>query len=288
MVAGRTLLTELRRRHLLVLAAGVAGVVAAGIIVPSVERLRSSTQEIRWLRVRLTDKRAMIEHQQAELTAVSAAVDRLARDATALRERHAQVRRLAHMEETREFVPEVTPVAGTERAVASPEAASALEKLAWLDGQLAATGDSIAVLTALLADRPVRTSTSVPSIWPVHGLVTSVFGSRVSPLGGGREMHPGIDIQGRYGLPVTAGGAGEVIFAGRDPGYGNCVILDHGKETRSLYGHLSAIYVREGQHVRRGQPLGALGASGRATGAHLHYEVRVAGRPVDPRRYLVN
>ena len=77
-----------------------------------------------------------------------------------------------------------------------------------------------------------------------------------------------------------------MIFAGRDPGYGELVVIDHGADVDTFYGHLSALYVREGQNIRRGQPLGAVGASGRATGAHLHYEVRVHGTPVDPHRYL--
>ena len=101
-------------------------------------------------------------------------------------------------------------------------------------------------------------------------------------------MHPGIDISARYGVPVGAGGDGKVIFAGRDSGYGGLVVIEHSSHVDTLYAHLSAIYVREAQAVRRGQPIGAIGASGRATGAHLHYEVRVRGTPVDPQRFLVN
>jgi len=88
------------------------------------------------------------------------------------------------------------------------------------------------------------------------------------------------------GCGEAAAGNGAVIFAGRDPGYGGVVIVAHGGQLDTLYGHLSALYVREGQSVRRGQAIGAVGATGRATGAHLHYEVRVNGAPVDPRRYL--
>jgi len=77
-----------------------------------------------------------------------------------------------------------------------------------------------------------------------------------------------------------------VTFAGRDSGYGGLVVVAHGGKLDTLYAHLSALYVREGQRVHGGQAIGAVGATGRATGAHLHYEVRVAGAPVDPRRYL--
>src|SRR5439155_78994 len=102
----------------------------------------------------------------------------------------------------------------------------------------------------------------------------------------GRAMTPGTDIATEYALPGTAAGNGEVFFAGPHPGYGGLVIVDHGGRLDTLYGHLSALYVREGQQVHRGQAIGAVGATGRATGAHLHYEVRVNGAPVDPRRYL--
>ena len=83
-------------------------------------------------------------------------------------------------------------------------------------------------------------------------------------------------------------GDAEVVFAGRDPGYGGLVILRHGAGIDTFYAHLSAMYVRAGQTVLRGQPIGAVGASGRATGAHLHYEMRVQGEPIDPRQYLGN
>ena len=125
-----------------------------------------------------------------------------------------------------------------------------------------------------------------PTLWPVRGEITSRFGPRESPYGDGPEVHPGIDIKASYGVPVTAGGDGKVIFSGRDSGYGGLVVIDHGGEIDTYYGHLSAMYVREGQAIHRGQPIGAVGATGRATGTHLHYEVRVRGTPVDPQRYL--
>jgi murein DD-endopeptidase MepM/ murein hydrolase activator NlpD len=120
----------------------------------------------------------------------------------------------------------------------------------------------------------------------VRGPVTSDFGLRRSPDGSGAEHHPGVDIRAGAGTPVAASGAGEVLFAGRDPGYGVLVILGHGRDVETLYGHLSAAYVHAGQAVHRGAVIGAVGATGRVTGPHLHFEVRVHGDPVDPRRYL--
>jgi murein DD-endopeptidase MepM/ murein hydrolase activator NlpD len=220
---------------------------------------------------------------------VASAVDHLARTTAALGERGANARRLAHLEESHAETPALVNVAASldgGMSIVSESTGHALEQLTWLDGQAQAASDSIAVLTVLVKDRLEQESRGVPTLWPVRGLVTSPFGARMSPYGEGLEMHPGIDISAHYGLPVTAAGSGEVIFAGRDPGYGSLVIVDHGGQLDTLYGHLSALYVREGQSVRRGQAIGAVGATGRATGAHLHYEVRVNGAPVDPRRYL--
>lgn len=118
--------------------------------------------------------------------------------------------------------------------------------------------------------------------WPVSGPITSPFGLRSNPFGSGLEMHPGIDIGAPMGATIAAAAGGRVIFAGSYGGYGNAVIIDHGGATSTLYGHCSQIFVAEGQDVQRGQAIGAVGMTGRATGPHLHFEVRVNGIPVDP------
>jgi murein DD-endopeptidase MepM/ murein hydrolase activator NlpD len=274
---------------------GAIAMVAAGIAARhawQAERQSAALRdEVKWLRTRLADKRDVIARQRQEMARVASAVDHLARTTSALGERAAQARRLARLEQSRADTPAIVSISATLDggfSIESEDAGHALEALAWLEGQASAASDSLVVLTALLKQRETDAQQSVPTVWPVRGFVTSPFGARISPYGEGREMHPGIDISARYGLPVTAPGGGQVIFAGRDSGYGGLVIIDHGGELDTLYGHLSALYVREGQAVRRGQVLGAIGATGRATGAHLHYEVRVNGTPVDPRRYLVN
>jgi murein DD-endopeptidase MepM/ murein hydrolase activator NlpD len=95
-------------------------------------------------------------------------------------------------------------------------------------------------------------------------------------------MHPGIDIGAPQGATIAASAGGRVIFAGWYGGYGNAIIIDHGGSMSTLYGHCSQIFVSEGQDVQRGQAIGAVGMTGRATGPHLHFEVRVNGVPVDP------
>jgi murein DD-endopeptidase MepM/ murein hydrolase activator NlpD len=281
----------LRWRRLAVVVAALAVVLTVDALSSGARRQESLEKEVAWLRARLAEKRGQLMRQREEMAEVAAAVDRVVRAGGVVRERAAQARRLAHMEESREPTTDITLVQATfdgGTALVSEEASRALQQLAWPERQASVAADSIAVLTALLREPPTIPHESVPSYWPVRGLVTSPFGGRPSPYDGGPEMHPGIDIQARYGIPVSAGGDGEVLFAGRDPGYGGLVVIAHVGEISTLYAHLSSIYVREGQRIRRGRPIGAVGASGRATGAHLHYEVRVAGAPVDPRRYLVH
>ena len=125
-----------------------------------------------------------------------------------------------------------------------------------------------------------------PSIWPVEGRVGSSFGEREDPINGEGAFHPGIDIEASYGTPVRAAADGDVTGQNMGSGYGRTVVLDHGHDLLTLYGHLSAVAVVPGQHVTRGQVIGYVGQSGRATGPHLHYEVRVHNVPVNPHKYL--
>jgi murein DD-endopeptidase MepM/ murein hydrolase activator NlpD len=125
-----------------------------------------------------------------------------------------------------------------------------------------------------------------PSLWPVLGPVASSFGEREDPINGEGAFHSGIDIDAPFGTPVRAAGDGDVTGAEMGAGYGRQVVLSHGHDVLTLYGHLSAIAVFPGQHVTRGQIIGYVGQSGRATGPHLHYEVRIHNVPVNPHKYL--
>jgi len=117
-------------------------------------------------------------------------------------------------------------------------------------------------------------------------VVTSAFGFRMHPIYNDRRLHAGIDLHGTTGTPILAAGNGTVVFAGVRSGYGSTVIIDHGGRLATLYAHQSSIAVAEGQAVRRGQVIGAVGSTGNSTGPHLHFEVRAAGTPVDPMNYL--
>jgi murein DD-endopeptidase MepM/ murein hydrolase activator NlpD len=127
-----------------------------------------------------------------------------------------------------------------------------------------------------------------PSLWPVMGPITSSFGQREDPmLGNGEgEFHKGLDISAPNGTPIRATGDGIVKSAEMENGYGREVVIDHGHGVETCYGHMSGFAVMAGQTVVRGQVIGYVGHSGRTTGAHVHYEVRIRNTPVNPHKYL--
>jgi murein DD-endopeptidase MepM/ murein hydrolase activator NlpD len=115
--------------------------------------------------------------------------------------------------------------------------------------------------------------------------VSSPFGYRTDPFIGRPALHPGIDLVQAYGADIKATAAGKVVRAGPMGGYGNMVEIDHGNGIATRYGHMSEVLVEEGDVVKAGDVLGRIGSTGRSTGPHLHYEVRVDGEPVDPERF---
>ena len=128
----------------------------------------------------------------------------------------------------------------------------------------------------------------VPTIWPVEGTLEGGFGGRRNPFGGpGYEFHSGQDIEAPMGAPVIAGASGKIAFVGWQNGYGQLVVVDHGGGLSTRYGHLSHIDVDMGQQVSRGQLVGKVGSTGRSTGPHLHYEVRINDQAVNPLQYLL-
>jgi murein DD-endopeptidase MepM/ murein hydrolase activator NlpD len=140
----------------------------------------------------------------------------------------------------------------------------------------------------LATDRLRRILPHVPLRKPLPGApeVTSGFGVRIDPFLGRPAMHTGIDLRDDYGAPVRATAAGHVVTAEWTGGYGNMVEVDHGNGLTTRYGHLSGVGVREGQAIEVGTVIGRIGSTGRATGPHLHYEVRIDDEPVDPSRFL--
>ena len=190
------------------------------------------------------------------------------------------------------------PTVVKNRAMGGPTASAALTTVA---PGLSSPETTFSVLKDLLQGLESRLQTvrsnvdkrnslaaATPSIWPTHGWLSSSMGNRADPLTGEKDFHPGLDISADTGDPVYATADGKVTNAALAGNYGNLVIIDHGFGIETRYGHLSAFKVRDGQMVKRGDLLGLVGATGRTTGSHLHYEVRANGRILNPLQLLLN
>lgn len=248
-----------------------------GALVGDWVQLRELTREAKTFSQQLVDQRATID-------SFNRRVAELRKEMAGWRELHARI--------WEPFGPELTPGGrargiggGSLQADRAPATLSARDELERLAESVAEQGDNLRALDRLMA-RAGKALAALPSRWPVRGAVNSEFGNRLSPWAKVTEFHGGIDIRAVRGTQVRAPAAGTVVFSGGQPEYGITVILDHGNDIRSLYGHLSKIAVKQGDRVARGDVVGFSGNTGRSSGPHLHYEVLVKGQSVNPRAYL--
>jgi Membrane proteins related to metalloendopeptidases len=143
------------------------------------------------------------------------------------------------------------------------------------------------IIQRMRANRDVLDAT--PSVWPAGGWITSTFGWRVSPFTTKREFHKGLDISAPSGTPIYAPARGVVAYIERDASYGLVIDINHGTGLQTRYAHLQRVAaIKQGQVIQRGEVIAYIGDSGRSTGPHLHYEVRIGGVPVNPMRYILN
>jgi murein DD-endopeptidase MepM/ murein hydrolase activator NlpD len=237
------------------------------------------------VRHRMRDSAALlgqIDEQEAALKSFHRRVADISKEVGSWRDVHA---RLAEP-----FGPEAgrgreSGIGGRTSPVDRPAGKSPAEDLDRLAEQVAAEGESLRALDRVIS-RARRALAMLPSRWPVRGPVNSEFGKRPSPWTRTTEFHEGLDIGAPSGTPVKAPAAGTVVAAGPHGDFGLAVILDHGHDLRTIYGHLSRVLVRQGQHVERGADLGFVGSTGRSSGPHLHYEIQAKGQSVNPRGYL--
>jgi murein DD-endopeptidase MepM/ murein hydrolase activator NlpD len=166
-----------------------------------------------------------------------------------------------------------------------PQAHSLQEEMERLASAVLETGQNLRALDQVMI-RAGRVLASLPSRWPVRGPVNSEFGVRSSPWSALGEFHSGVDIGAALGTPVLAPASGIVSFAGLQGDYGLTLIIDHGNEIRSLYAHLSRLDVVPDQKIEPGQVVAQTGSTGRSSGPHLHYEIQLQGRAVNPRTFL--
>jgi murein DD-endopeptidase MepM/ murein hydrolase activator NlpD len=241
---------------------------------------------------------ASLRHQRGAFTALTARLQTQQTLLDAAQSRLREIRgeidswRGLHAKIWEPFGPEAAPskrgtgIGGSQAgASAGDDRAPVKEEMDRLLGIVKEEGESIRSLERFLG-RASRVLASLPSRWPVRGPVNSDFGQRRSPWAPNSEFHSGIDIGAPIGTPVRAPAPGVVAFAGPHAEFGITLIIDHGNDTRSLYGHLSKITVAMDQQVRRGDTVALTGNTGRSSGPHLHYEIQVKGQPVNPHSYI--
>jgi murein DD-endopeptidase MepM/ murein hydrolase activator NlpD len=240
----------------------------------------SKLHELRALRERVSEQNLALYHLDAKFEGLSAEVERL----------RAMDNRIRSLVKANDSLGKKSSrgVGGAETPEAS--AANRLDKLLDLKfdrmkKDLLVDVNDLDILGETLEGRRLLLE-SVPNGWPVRGTLSSVFGVRNSPFTETPVFHQGLDIVARVGTPVMASAPGVVVKSGYEALYGNTVVIDHGAGYRSVYAHLSSCSVEEGACVNRGEELGKVGSTGRSTGPHLHYEVRVNGLPVNPARFL--
>ena len=221
---------------------------------------------------------------QREINAIAARVGELQAQANRLNALGQRLTRNGKLSEG-EFDFDKLPGMGGAEAASDVAAGDLLKSLDLLQNQFDDSGRQLTLLESMLYDQQLQLA-AIPSGRPSKGYITSGFGKRNDPFRGGLAHHLGIDFDANTGDPVAAAAGGVVSFSGVKSGYGNVVEVDHGNGYRTLYGHNSRLLVRAGDIVRAGQTLARAGSTGRATGPHVHFEVHVNGRPVNPRRFL--
>ena len=269
-------------RWLVSVAVGIGGLalVAAGALYTDYVALKQQREQFAALETRLLEQQQVIDGFQQRVSRVRAEVDSW-RD---LREKIWQP-----------FGPDAgAPVRSTGvgggtamRHLENPgPRLSILDELDQLTAVVTEEGDSLRTLERFIG-KAGKVLASLPSRWPVRGPVNSDFGGRSSPwLSSSSEFHSGLDIGATRGTAVIAPAPGTVVFAGQHAEYGVALVIDHGNDIKTLYGHLTKVTVAQDQKVQRGQPVGLTGNTGRSSGPHLHYEIQVKGQAVNPRSYL--
>ena len=275
-------------------AAGVGGTVLAmvGLAFGAGFALRgadaTAQAEVAQLKAELQAQRAEVtaarEEAQREINAVAARVGELQAHSNRLNALGERLTRDAKIG-GEEFDFGKRPGVGGGEKVQDIPAADLLKGLNALEAKFEASGDQLSVLESMMYSEQLQLA-ALPSNRPVSGYITSGFGTRTDPVRGGIGHHLGIDFDANTGDPVHAAAGGVIVFSGVKSGYGNVVEVDHGNGYTTLYGHNSRLLVRPGDIVRPGQTIAKAGSTGRSTGPHVHFEVHVNGRPVNPRKFL--
>ncbi len=259
------------------LALGIGGRSMAGMAQVSLLQAKAERQQVELDKVR--------RGAQQEVNAMAARLGELQAQANRLNALGERLTRVGQLQDGEFDFNEPVGVGGNDKAYdMAPQALSA--GVTQLERQFAASGKQLSVLEALLFNRELDKN-ATPSRMPIlNSYITSGFGGRADPFGGGGQYHKGIDFKASVGDPVLTVADGVVSFSGVKSGYGNVVDVDHGNGYVTRYAHNSRLVVRVGDLVRVGQEIAKAGSTGRSTGAHVHFEVWENGNVVNPRKFL--
>ena len=271
---------------------GIIGFVCAALLIMCNIWLWDRYNQSLKLETRLLEAEKTIDEQSTQLLSMVGKVREVAADLSRVRQFDTKLRLMMNLDSELTDVGNSGASPGEERgALPLHRQALAARKMYAFLRQLAddVRLEEVTQQELLRVLRENRdTIAAMPTVWPVEGFISSPFGVRSSNFSGRGEFHKGLDIRARPGTPIIAPGKGTVSFAGGDGAYGLSVEIQHNRTITTKYGHLQRIIVREGQQVRRGDIIGFVGSTGRSTGPHLHYEVKLGGLHVNPMRYILN
>lgn len=221
--------------------------------------------------------------QQKELHRLSASIEDLRQEMVVLAQNDAKVRVLAQLSKPRND--SLSGMGGPPEESSPADFSDLQREIDEIRAAIDLRRESQEEIQGFLNDQRSLLAAK-PSGWPIKGWVTSGFGMRKSPFSGRRKMHEGLDVAARTGTPIYATADGMVSQSETAPGYGKLVVIDHGYGYKTYYAHNSKNFVKVGQRVKRGDKIAAVGNTGSSTGSHVHYEVRLNGVPVNPKKFL--
>ncbi|PZP64076.1 M23 family metallopeptidase [Pseudoxanthomonas sp. X-1] len=263
---------------------------AVGLLAGLAARSAFGLAQVSYLQAKTAHQQAELEQvkrgAQQEINAMSARLGELQAQANRLNALGERLTQMGKLDDGEFDFNEPVGVGGPEGAVSDMPPRELAQGLDALGAKFDASGQQLSVLESLLFNRQLDRN-ATPSRMPLaNTYITSGFGGRADPFGGGGERHKGIDFKANVGDPVMAVADGVVSFAGVKSGYGNVVDIDHGNGYVTRYAHNSRVVVKPGDLVRAGQEVAKAGSTGRSTGAHVHFEVWQDGQVVNPSKFL--
>lgn len=284
----------------LALAAGavfsLALMVGMGFLVQDYMRLQQTAAQVAKINEKVAARDAEIVHQKRQIECFANEINQLKLNLVALDTFEKKIRVIANLEKSDGqdnlfgvggATPEDLDTNASLRRDQSGLIRSMHDQIDQLEGASFYQEQDFTSLLGQLEEKK-NLLACTPSVRPAKGWISSRFGYRISPFTGRRELHAAYDIANREGSPIISPANGIVTFVGKKGAYGNLVMIDHGYGLVTRYGHLKSIEVKRGSKVRRGEVIAKMGNTGRSTGPHVHYEVRLNGVPVNPEKYILN